>query len=157
MRYTHQENEIIRKYYVTEGAKGCARRLPGRSTKAITFQAGVLGVRSDCSVRGKGRAWTTAEIGVLKDRYPVDGLAGVTSILVNRTGRAIAMKCSELGIRAPGATTEERRSRAYEANEKAVEKTFAEDSWPVRQTRVSAGEWKAEPIKAPRSVFEVAA
>ena len=156
MRYTREENDIIRKFYKAEGAKGCARRLPGRSTKAITFQAAVLGVRSDRSVRGRGKAWTTAEIGVLQDRCPVSGIAGVAAILVNRTPRAIAMKCCELGIRAPGATTEQKRAIAFQASLKASEKADA-DCWPVKQTRVDAGKWKAEPVTAPRSVFEVAA
>lgn len=42
--WTEEEDDIIKKYYPTEGAKGCMKRLPKRTKQAIVGRASSLGV-----------------------------------------------------------------------------------------------------------------
>lgn len=95
--WTNEENEILRKYYPTEGLK-VEERLENRTKVAIIAQISRLKLKF-----GK---WTDEEIGILKKYYPTEGLR-VKERLKNKTENAILRKSSELNIKSNRYWTEE--------------------------------------------------
>lgn len=152
--YTTAELAIIREHYPVIGSKGCAKLMQGRSPKAISVKASCLGLK--CPKRGGKRIWTTVEVGVLRDRYPKGGMKAVRPYLPFRSDEAISSKVVELGLSAPKTTPEFRKKMAQAAEARRAAKESADvDSWPVVQKWAHFGEWKAEPVNAPRFIFEM--
>lgn len=44
-RYSENEDSILRKYWFTEGSKGCHRRLPDRTEGSIRARASYLNIK----------------------------------------------------------------------------------------------------------------
>ena len=89
--WTEEENEIVRKYYPTEG-KLVYKRLIGRTPKACINHAKILG----CTIKER-KTWTEEELDILKKYYFSEGL-NIVKRLPNRDLSTIRNKASKLGI-----------------------------------------------------------
>ena len=89
--WTVEENEILRKYYLTEGLK-IIDRLSGRTREAIRKQANKLGLIIDSNL------WTNEEIEILKKWYPTGGQSECIKRLSYKSRLAIISKANSLGI-----------------------------------------------------------
>lgn len=89
MRWTREEDDIIRQFYPTEGV-GVCRMLPNRTEGACQARAQKLHVHS-------GKRWTKEEDDILREFYPVDG-CGVFTRLPYRSKAACHIRASTLGL-----------------------------------------------------------
>lgn len=145
--YTPEEIAIIREFYPIGGAVLCVKHMKGRTREGVSFRAQMMGIRAP-SVGGSP-PWTSAQVDILRKNYSKLGVIGTTKLLPGKTQYAVTSMAKRLGIRVQKAT-------AYNLS-LAVDSDEAVDSWPPRRVWVPVNEWKAEPVTAPRSVFEVAA
>lgn len=88
--WSSEEDEILRKYYPTEGVKVCLR-LTNRDEQSCKGRASLLKIRFD------NNTWTEEEVNILKTYYPVEGLK-VINRLNNRTKEACMAKVQKLNI-----------------------------------------------------------
>lgn len=65
--WTKEEDDIIRKYYPTEGAIKCSNRFENRTSDAVRTRARVIGVASSVNY------WTPEEDEILRKYYPTEG------------------------------------------------------------------------------------
>ena len=93
--WTEEENNILKKHYLTEGTK-VADRLKGRTKVAVKRQARILGLNINIY-----RPWTEVEIELLKKYYPAEGLK-VIDRLDGRTEAAILSKARKLSLQSLG-------------------------------------------------------
>lgn len=102
--YSMEEEEIIRKYYPTEGYL-IVNRLPNRTKQGICYKARSLGVKKikeekpKKSENGKIRKvrWSSSEIEILMEYYPIEG-SRVVERLNNRSEATVRMRASQLKI-----------------------------------------------------------
>jgi hypothetical protein len=154
--YTSEELALLHEHFPIGGAKACAKFMPGRSVKSISVKASKLGVK--CPKRGGKRMWTAAEVGVLTDHYATGGMKAVRPYLPTRSDESIWSKVFELKLSCAKTTKEFREKMVKAAADRKAAKERAEvDLLTVQQKHRKVGEWKAEPVKAPRSIFEVSA
>lgn len=91
--WTELEDDIIKKYYPTQGKSGVHELLKNRTENSIMSRASQLGI----SFLG-GVFWTDDEIDILKKFYPIDGM-GVIKRLQNKTENQISYKAQQLKIK----------------------------------------------------------
>lgn len=103
--WSDEENELLARYYPTEGPSGVIRRLAEvgseRTTSAVTSRAKILGVqRIDRGVEGR---WCDEEVEVVKTYYPLGGVAMTERELrrrgYERTRSAINARAQIVGAR----------------------------------------------------------
>lgn len=92
--WTEEEENIIREFYPTEGAKGCAKRLSKRTPQSILSRASKLGVNLDA-------LWSENELELLKYYYPLNGAKGCEKYLPNKTISQISYKAQTLKLTSP--------------------------------------------------------
>lgn len=91
--WTPEEDEIIRKYYISIGAKGIGEILTNRTILSIRSRAKTLKISmyNVCP-------WTVEEEEILRKYYPSLGINGVREMLNNRTDADIKTKVCRLEI-----------------------------------------------------------
>ena len=99
--WTSEEDEIILKYYPTEGRK-VYLRLKDRTISSVARRADVLGVKvENLTVEKKkiigGHKWSPEEIELLKTYFPLEGY-DVEKRLFNRTKKSIKHKVIQYGL-----------------------------------------------------------
>lgn len=99
-KWTDEENEILKKYYLVERSK-VANRLKGRTKVAVKSQAKRLGL----TVPKTGRKWTKEENELLKEYYPIEGYK-VMKRLKGRTKKAVQEQASKLELNIYNSWTE---------------------------------------------------
>lgn len=107
--YTKTEEEVVRAFYPTEGAKGCVARLRElgyvRNSDSVRIKAASLGVRRDRSKKFPVDSWSEEEISVLRRHYPQLGVKGTRKALsdagFDRSYVAVRDKAAELGVNGP--------------------------------------------------------
>ena len=88
--WTLEEEEMVRKYYYREGSKGVQKRIPYRTLQSISNKAYRMGMRFYQKTL-PGKQWTTQEIEILKQYYPIEG-NDCYKRLPNRTNRAVKIR-----------------------------------------------------------------
>lgn len=88
--WTEEENDIIRKYYPTEGSE-CIKRLSKHTIQSLLAQAYRLGVTYNINL------WTDEEIQILKDYYPTEG-RDVYKRIPAHSKKSVISKISALGL-----------------------------------------------------------
>lgn len=91
--WTKLEDDIIKKYYPTQGKSGVHKLLKNRKEDNIMSRASRLGI----SFLGDG-FWTDDEIDILKQYYSIEGL-DVIKRLHNKTENQIGYKAQQLKIK----------------------------------------------------------
>lgn len=94
--WTTKENNILRKYYPTEGAR-VSERLNGRTESACVVQASIIGVTLQ---KNDARFWTDEEKEVLRSYYPVEG-EDVWLKLDGRTKNACVVQAHKMHLESP--------------------------------------------------------
>ena len=89
--WTEEENEIIRKYYATEG-KMVYKRLTGRTPKACITHAKVI----SCTPKSR-KLWTEEELNILNTYYLLEGV-NIIKRLPDRDLSTIRNKANKLGL-----------------------------------------------------------
>ena len=90
--WTEEEIEIIKKYYSSEGSRGCAERLKNRKIATIDRVARKLGIEYI------GDSWQPNEDEIIKKYYPTEGTSGCVKRLSGRTPTAITARASRIGV-----------------------------------------------------------
>ena len=90
-KYTPEEDEIIKKYYPTEGVK-CLSRLPGRTKGSLYDRAITLGVIYNST------KYTPEEDEIIKKYYILEGET-IMQRLPNRTWRNVIQRAYKLGVK----------------------------------------------------------
>lgn len=85
------EDDILREYYKTEGAKGCKKRI-NRTVKSIQRRV------YDLKLTNPPNYWSNDEDDILRKYYPTEGSNGCFKRLKNRNKRSINLRASVLGI-----------------------------------------------------------
>jgi outer membrane biogenesis lipoprotein LolB len=93
LRWTHSENNVIKKYYKKWPTKRIAAKL-GRTVGTVQKQAGVLGLWTR-----KYRPWTADEMDTIKKYYNILSNKKIAEKLKNRTPEAVKRKGIKLGLR----------------------------------------------------------
>ena len=123
--WTEEEDNILRKFYPIEGARGCAERLKNKTQVAIRHRANKLKL----SFSG---FWTPEEDNILKCYYPLSGADGCVDKLPGRTKQDIRYRASKLKIKLSGYWTNEKDEilkKYYTSNgAKAIAYLFPEKS-----------------------------
>lgn len=91
--FTKEQDEILKKYYPTEGSK-VIDRLPGVKLNAIHGRANRLGIKYCC----KG-TWSQEEENILIKYYESEGPTAVLNRLHNRNMYSVKYKASSLGLK----------------------------------------------------------
>lgn len=89
--WTQEEDDLIRKYYPTEGLE-TYKRFENRTSNQVRHRASQLGIRS---LRD---GWTPEEDEILKKYYPIEG-SKVANRLRYRTANGCTRRAENLGIR----------------------------------------------------------
>lgn len=87
--WTEEENDILRKYYVSEGTMQVSQRLKNRTISGIQSQANKLGLTRI--------GWSEKEIQLLRELYPING-ANIPELLTTKSRRKIMRYAKKLGI-----------------------------------------------------------
>ena len=99
-RWTKDEDNIIRKYYPSEGMNVLAR-LPGRTRTQLLGHIYYMGLyyldHKPRKVRIVHRVWADEELSILKKYYVIEGPATLKR-LPGRSLGAMRMKASQLGL-----------------------------------------------------------
>ena len=111
LSWTPEEDEAVRMHYPLHGPNwdGWAALLPGRTPKAVTQRASVLGVpvlpeiRSLMSSKANSKrvgTWTDEELAAIREHYPAHGPSwdGWAEVLPRRSNGAIKGKAKELRL-----------------------------------------------------------
>jgi hypothetical protein len=99
VRWTKEEDEIIRKFYPLEASK-VAERLPNRTELQSVDRARRLGVKIDPHrpFVKKQVLWTNEEVKMIKKYYPIEGTK-VSRRLLDRTEEQCRYKARRLGVK----------------------------------------------------------
>ena len=123
--WTEAEDSILREFYPTEGARGCAERLKNKTQASIRHRANKLKLIFS-------GFWTSEEDNILKCYYPLSGADGCVNKLPGRTKHNIRSRACKLKIKSPGYWTTERDEilkKYYPSNgAKAIAYLFPEKS-----------------------------
>lgn len=107
LRWTQEEDTIMKRYYRSKGVSYCMQRLPGRTQAAIIVHAAHLGLARK---RPKPKAeWTKEEETVLLKHYLDGGVNACLPFLPSRTSYAIAHRAQKLGLTSKPFWTDEER------------------------------------------------
>lgn len=93
IKWTDFEIDILKKYYITDGARGCIERGVNKTEKAIRHKVSALQLSSDNN-RSK---WSDDELGLLYKYYPIEGY-DVYKRLNGKTRKAVYNKVNRLGL-----------------------------------------------------------
>lgn len=163
--YTPQERQILLKHYSSEGPKGCLAMMPGRTYQGIVTFANSLGLKVTPGMRRKPQSiWSAEEDAIVREHYPLGGSIACIPLLPNKHRGQIHSRGNILGLRAPREHTEAQkaafaivREERAKRRKMSVEHLNEYESAPIVQLWRPVNTWKAEPIPAPRWVFELEA
>lgn len=102
--WTEEEDNILRKFYPTNGAKGCQVYLPKRNSLTICARATLLNLVS--GITNKNKQWSPEEDEIIKTNYSKDR-TDLTDLIPNKSKGAIQQRASILGIKTMDNWTEE--------------------------------------------------
>ena len=102
--WTEEEDNILRKFYPTNGAKGCVKHLPNRTKIAICWRATSLNLIS--GITTKNKQWSPEEDEIIKTNYSKDR-TDLTDLIPNKSKRAIQQRALVLGVKVINNWTEE--------------------------------------------------
>ena len=126
--WTFEEDGIIKEYYPKEGM-AVLKRLPGRTRAQLLGHVYYLGLyyadHKPREVRMEHKSWTEAELDILREHFPIEGLA-VSGRLPGRTKNAISMKACELKIGKP-------RNHFTEEEDEIIRKYYPEEGTKVAE------------------------
>src|SRR5699024_5023830 len=80
--WTEEEDNIVRKYYPTNGAKGCQVYLPKRNSLTICARATLLNLVS--GITNKNNQWSPEEDEIIKANYSKKN-TDLTSLIPNKS------------------------------------------------------------------------
>ena len=102
--WTEEEDNILRKFYPTNGAKGCQVYLPKRNSLTICARATLLNLVS--GITNKNNQWSPEEDEIIKANYSKKN-TDLTSLIPNKSKGAIQQRASILGVKVINNWTEE--------------------------------------------------
>lgn len=102
--WTEEEDNILRKFYPTNGAKGCQVYLPKKNSSTICARATLLNLVS--GITNKNKQWSPEEDEIIKINYSKDR-TDLTDLIPNKSKRAIQQRASILGVKVLNNWTEE--------------------------------------------------
>ena len=102
--WTEEEDNILRKFYPTNGAKGCQVYLPKRNSLTICARATLLNLVS--GITNKNNPWSPEEDEIIKANYSKKN-TDLTSLIPNKSKGAIQQRASILGVKVINNWTEE--------------------------------------------------
>lgn len=102
--WTEEEDNILRKFYPTSGAKGCQVYLPKRNSLTICARATLLNLVS--GITNKNKQWSPEEDEIIKANYSKDR-TDLTDLIPNKSKGAIQSRASILGVKVINNWTEE--------------------------------------------------
>jgi hypothetical protein len=102
--WTVREEQILHKYYLKERTKGIRKRMPYRSKGSIHSKAYRMGMQvTNYSRPSSFKRWTTRELNILEQFYPIEGVACVKRLPrlkgLKRSKAAVIGKAKELGLK----------------------------------------------------------
>lgn len=105
--WSKEEDEVIRQFYPSRGAKGTSNELRSRNyvrtDGAVKERAKNLGVRRNRKLMRPDGTWSDEEIAIVMEMFPKGGPQAVLETLrelgYSRTTGAIATRASMLGLR----------------------------------------------------------
>lgn len=92
--WTEEEDNILREFYPTEGAKGCIKKLFKRTIASIYGRASFLQI-----LYINENTWTKEEDKIIKEKYSTLGAAGLSKLLPKRSRSQIADRAIKLGVK----------------------------------------------------------
>ncbi len=95
-RWTHDEIDLLKKYYSTHGLRYCCNLLD-RTYKAVGEKARELKIRTNIMNGPKHKGWTKKEENILTKYYPDHGCKYCADLL-NRSYRSISDRASMLNL-----------------------------------------------------------
>lgn len=111
MKWTPEEDKILKEHYPTVAWDDLLAMLPGRTRTATRWRARVLGLRRKHLRKGT-HGWSPEEVAVLTEKYPNCALREIEAALPTKSRQAIYSKAFSLRLR--------KAKRAREAPEKRI-------------------------------------
>lgn len=157
--YSPAEIDILKEHYEAEGPRAILARLPGRRYQGVATFARSLGLKCDRKVLPKVNlsTWSDEEEAVLRKHYPKGGPKECLKHLPGRNYRQVTHRARRLKLKAPRGKTPEQLAALERAKVEAQQKKYQAQFVNFVHKWRTVGEWVAEPVKAPRSIFEVTA
>lgn len=104
------EDDIIRKYYPTEGAESCMKRINqkrkelgiqfvGRSVSSILNRANKININTHWSKYNQ--YYSQEEIDIIKEFYPIEGIKVIDRLPIKRLKGSVYRVASRLNLKAP--------------------------------------------------------
>jgi hypothetical protein len=94
--WTIEEEQILRKYYPKERAKGVQKRMPYRTRRSIYGKAYHMGMRLQIEYDHQFKKWSARELKTLKKFYPREGAACVKRF--KRSRKSVVAMAGALGL-----------------------------------------------------------
>lgn len=152
--WSADEIELLRIHYQEGGYRQAALHLPHKTDKAIGTRARILGIRrvyKPKPTKGLPRAdaWTEAEIAVLQKHYAELGPSGCLPMLPGRSQNSIRIHARKIDLRCRPERVRKSEPRPFVPDD--------QDDQPIVRVHQPVGAWRAEPVTAVNSIFNLAA